>query len=342
MLFGMALAYGLGETLTRVFVPDPSFRRENRITMWEEDSLVGFKNKAHLRDYAAGMVRVNTNSLGYRGREVSVEHPPHLFRILGLGDSITWGAGVQDKDTYLRVLEKKLNELASKKGTPGGYETINTGVVGYSTHQELLTLQRDGLPLRPDLVTVGYAHNDFYPTEDPYHNVHTFHQPAKEKVGRHSFYAQPRRVGSHLYWFVRSQVKRAWHHFSRERPLQRAVYPSDHNDWAPDSFEAHAWPVMKDHFRNMKRLGEENGFRLLVILFPTYDQVNLLESSPFPQTRISEFMRAEGIDYIDLFDAFRRAQQVIFVDSIHPNAAGHQLAAEEILRYLENKQWLPE
>ena len=179
----LALSYGLGELLTRLIVPDPAFRHENRIEMWQPDPLVGYKNKINFHDFAYGFVLEETNSRGYRGPEVSIPKPPGVFRILGLGDSVTWGTGVPDGQTHLRLLEKMLNERAVRN--PGlRFEAVNTGVVGYSTHQERLTMERDAPLLCPDVATIGYTPNDFYPTEDPFFNVHTFHQPANPNVHR--------------------------------------------------------------------------------------------------------------------------------------------------------------
>ena len=53
---------------------------------------------------------VSLNSLGYRDFEYSQERPNNTFRILMLGDSMTFGSGI-DKipDTYPKQLEVLLN-----------------------------------------------------------------------------------------------------------------------------------------------------------------------------------------------------------------------------------------
>src|SRR5262245_60753707 len=53
-------------------------------------------------------VPVSVNRLGLRDREVSVPKPAGTFRILGVGDSVTFGYGVRVEDTYLRILEDRL------------------------------------------------------------------------------------------------------------------------------------------------------------------------------------------------------------------------------------------
>ena len=50
------------------------------------------------------------NSLGFRDVEHDTLKPEGVFRIIGLGDSFTYGAGASFKETYLYRLEAMLNE----------------------------------------------------------------------------------------------------------------------------------------------------------------------------------------------------------------------------------------
>src|SRR5262245_42451022 len=163
--FGLAVALTLVEALTRLFVPDPAYRFENQIGMFEPSSVLGYRNKPNFRGYANGYVPIEVNALGFRDGPASFEKPANSVRVLALGDSITWGVRVGKDETYVRLLESLLNEQLAPSGRRA--ETINAGVVGYSFQQELLALQHDGVALSPDIVLIGFAPNDFYPTEDP-------------------------------------------------------------------------------------------------------------------------------------------------------------------------------
>src|SRR5262249_32893265 len=79
------------------------------------------------------------NRLGYRGREYPPEHGPGKTRIVMLGDSITFGFGVRDDETFSADLERLDPAL----------EVVNLGVQGYGTDQELLKLRAEGLASRP-------------------------------------------------------------------------------------------------------------------------------------------------------------------------------------------------
>jgi GDSL-like Lipase/Acylhydrolase family len=99
---------------------------------------------------------VKISPLGLRDRRTSYEKSPGTFRILLLGDSFTSGVQVQAHETLAERLEAALNRDA---GTP--VEVINAGVAGYSTGQQLLLLDQEGVKYQPDLVILNFfAGND--------------------------------------------------------------------------------------------------------------------------------------------------------------------------------------
>jgi hypothetical protein len=108
------------------------------------------------RGWFAG-VPVSINRLGLRAdREYSVEKRPNTFRILVVGDSVTFGHGSVYEHTYPRLLEDRLREWRPDID----WQVWNAGVPGYNTTQELATLLEEGPRDRPDLVIVGFFPND--------------------------------------------------------------------------------------------------------------------------------------------------------------------------------------
>jgi hypothetical protein len=109
-------------------------------------------------------VPARINSLGFRDRkEYSLDKPPNTFRILVLGDSVTFGHGTLDDTTYPYLLEQQL-----RKWRPDvNWEVWNLGVPGYNTGQELAYLEEIGPRARPDLVIVGFYPNDFSGDNSP-------------------------------------------------------------------------------------------------------------------------------------------------------------------------------
>jgi lysophospholipase L1-like esterase len=107
-------------------------------------------------------VPVHINALGFRDtRDYPLDKPPGTFRILVLGDSVTFGHGALSDTTYPYLLERRLREWRADIN----WEVWNLGVPGYNTTQELKYLERIGPRYRPDLVIVGFFENDLADNE---------------------------------------------------------------------------------------------------------------------------------------------------------------------------------
>jgi len=96
------------------------------------------------------------NSDRMRNPEVPVERGPNDFRLLALGDSVTFGWGVLYEEAYPTLLAELLREAR-----PGReIQVMNASCSGYTTHQGLEMLKRRGLKYRPDVVTIWLGWND--------------------------------------------------------------------------------------------------------------------------------------------------------------------------------------
>lgn len=97
---------------------------------------------------------VRTQSRGFNSPEFDCARKGDAFRVVTLGDSRTMAEGVPFDETYPRRLEALMRRSGRR------VEVLNAGVSGYSSYQGLLTLERDLLPCRPDVVTVLFGIND--------------------------------------------------------------------------------------------------------------------------------------------------------------------------------------
>jgi len=121
--------------------------------------------KWNYEDYYGVKPKQLINSLGYRGKETTVEKAAHVFRIVCLGGSTTFGLGEADEtQTYPELLEKRLNELY-----PNGphFEVINAGTPGWSSAESLINLQFRVLELSPDMVILYDGVNDTFAMRRP-------------------------------------------------------------------------------------------------------------------------------------------------------------------------------
>src|SRR2546426_7316948 len=89
------------------------------------DTEAGFRlYRPHAASHFSG-VDVRINSLGFRDREVVLPKPAEVFRILAVGDSVTFGFGVDLAETYVKQLEGRLTPLA---GGGRRVEVVNAGL----------------------------------------------------------------------------------------------------------------------------------------------------------------------------------------------------------------------
>src|ERR1700730_18572088 len=158
ILFGLMVPLALGEIAVRLShyqitsFDDLSFRR----SAWS------FRPNSRQDSYIG--VPVTINNLGLRGSDTTIAKPPGVFRIIGVGDSITFGYGVRVEDTFLRVLERDLNASA-----PAGmrYEVINAGNPATGLEYYTHFIEDVAPSMRPDLILVCMALNDIDPQLDP-------------------------------------------------------------------------------------------------------------------------------------------------------------------------------
>ena len=99
------------------------------------------------------------NSEGLRDHETPVGKPEGVFRIVGLGDSVMFGWGVAQDESYLALVEAELARRAAETGGPT-VEVLNFGVPGYNTAMEVATFEHQALAYDPDLVVIHFVGND--------------------------------------------------------------------------------------------------------------------------------------------------------------------------------------
>ena len=125
------------------------------------DPELGWRNRpgAHARIFgslpeADGFLldyEVSINSQGFRDPERRLEKRPGLRRVVLVGDSVSWGWGVDNHERFSWLLEDALGL---------DVEVINMAVPGYGTDQAFLTLHRYGWQYDPDLVLHCVVIND--------------------------------------------------------------------------------------------------------------------------------------------------------------------------------------
>ena len=97
----------------------------------------------------------HTNEMGLCEKTISENKTDSVIRIIALGDSFTEGIGVEEDSTWVRLLEKKMNQSHYK------YELINAGVIGSDPFYQFVLLKDRLLKYKPDIVIVATNNTDF-------------------------------------------------------------------------------------------------------------------------------------------------------------------------------------
>lgn len=137
--------------------------RKGKPGFYVSDPVRGIRLGENYSGWFAG-VPVHINSLGLRDpREYDLAKKPTTFRILVLGDSVTFGHGSVYEHTYPYLIEQRL-----KAWRPDiDWQVWNAAVPGYNTSQELAHLIDVGPRFQPDLVVVGFYENDLIGNRPP-------------------------------------------------------------------------------------------------------------------------------------------------------------------------------
>ena len=291
---------------------------------------------------------VQTNSHGLRDEEFPVDKGDR-FRILVLGDSVTYGHGNDNEDTWPKQLQHMLNARDGKTR----FHVINAGVCGYSIADEHAYLREKGIKLSPDLVILCFVHNDVegmlaevawreYLREGSY-VVDGVPDPERSRLRvlrRSAVYNFLRKAVSTA--MVRAQGKDRWE-FLWDRVGIQAVLA---DEWKADGMEK-AWRLYRDEFVRLAGLLKEEETRWLLLLFPHKWQFQY-EDTYKRDTRLWRALHAlaeeQGGPVVDLIPAFQkhadlygknsRLDELFLVENNHQSKVGSRVMAAATLQRL--------
>ena len=83
-------------------------------------------------------------------KKTALQPLPGILRIAIFGDSFTHGDNVPYEDTWGAILETQLSQMRHS------VEVLNLGGPGYGMDQAFLRWEKEGKPLRPDIVIFGF------------------------------------------------------------------------------------------------------------------------------------------------------------------------------------------
>lgn len=344
-LAGTFAALVIGEIVVRVggFGPDLHPVHAELFTL-SDDPLLRY---TLVPNAEAGLVRINRH--GFRGSDVSRRKPPRTFRIVCVGDSICFGFGVGQDETFCARLEQCLNQCFASPQRR--FEVLNFGVTGYNIVQVVQTLRQRTFEFEPDLILYAYCLNDpqdFSYEFDALYN----HLNYAETRFREYVIAPAHRlaVRSRLYALLRYALEAATPEGRRLRdsgtdPQFQHLQNGSHVDYFT---RLHRDPPgrtrLEDELTTMGRIARAHDTPACLVLFPLF-----VESKEYPflalHRQVSTLAKEQQFNVIDLTAPLKISgddeSESLHIDPLHPTPAGHAVAAVAILRGLVAQGLLP-
>ena len=154
----ITICYLFFETVTRILYKDniPMYPRFHVSAQYGDFSIRSIRPNYEFKHTGPdGSWTFSINNAGFRSyRDIEYSKPDSTLRIMTLGDSHTLGFEVRQDYTYSAILEKYLTANGNT------VEVLNTGVSGFSTAEELVFLENEGIKYHPDYVILGVFRND--------------------------------------------------------------------------------------------------------------------------------------------------------------------------------------
>lgn len=299
--------------------------------IFEGDPLLLWRLKPNLRNEVWDFTVLSTNAQGLRANYPTDSKPVGTYRIVCLGDSVTFGYRVPvvwpDKPTefdpewlpYPMLLEKELRQVNRNRAI----EVFPMAVPGYTSHQGLAWLRRDIKRLQPDMVIVSFGWND----------VSLSDAPDRQAIRTDWYTVAIRWLIDHSQSFARVTK---WLRTKEQKAARREVQPR----------------VSEEEFVNnmdgIVNLARERRARVVVIGAPYRDTTTNPREAQLMTTyraAVRSMMQRRDIPYLEVLELTEAAGSVnegFFGELIHPNHMGHRLIASELLKLMRRREMLGE
>ena len=327
-LLSILITLGLVEAGLRVYILNltPEARQSRRPELLQD--IPGSDRVYGLRPMVGPPA--GSNSFGFRGPEVSQQKGPGTFRILMLGDSITYGNSVDWNQTFAYFLQQRLTGSEPDVHV----EVLNLGVSGYNSRQELATLRDLGLRFSPDLIVLNICLND----SDPVKHLYGLALKNETRFTRWSD-LNIRTVVDWSYLLTLVKHRLIWLVDAYGGNLKLLNSPKLFLD---TRVRETAWQDMKAAIREMHQVAVGAGIPMAAVIYPYRSQVGLSSEDRIPQQDLLAFLGGLGVPALDATPAYQDAPERMFVDGfIHLSPYGHSRIADALRAFLAGNGLLP-
>lgn len=259
------------------------------------------------RHWRLNLIGVRDSRESYKYRKLS-----NQYRISFIGDSITAGQGIANVENrfvnQIRNLHKDWDVYVFAK------DGMNTG-------DELRYLkQLIAKKYESDIFVLIYYLNDI---EDLSSDYQYYLNSMMESFKITNFWIRNSYFINTLYY--------RWA-FTHDPSF------AEYFDLIQEAYEQEAWKMQKNRLRNMQKLIEENGSRLLVVTFPFMHTIGSDYAFRRIHRNLDSFWQEIDVPHLDLlqiYDSYSSEALVVNPYDPHPNERAHTLAAKHIAAFID-------
>ncbi len=298
--------------------------------------------------------RYRINRQGYRGKLKGAGD--HRRRFAFLGDSFTFGMGVNEQETFVARLNQTVPQSLF----------FNFAVPGFSTDQQYLLLRQKIFDFRPDVVfLVTYLGNDLFDNMLPFPLQAHHGKPYFEffegrlilkntPVPRAPKSKKQSELDLHRVVMGDTLLENGWllRHLEKSALFQmlRNAFSSDRRDLFPlfDERFQRALEVYGALLKEMDAFCHENGAELILVLMPGRSLVERSgsQSAQFQEyllEKIIEKCRELHIPFLDLAQRLKTVytemgKRLFYPNEGHLNPLGHQITADYMQAFLKEER----
>lgn len=301
---------------------------------------------------------IETNTLGFRGSEITLEKPADTTRIIALGDSVTQGFYVDNPDAFPVQMEALLREAGHS------VEVVNAAIGDTSIDRQMEMYKRFCERLDPDMVLLTFVAND----------IDALRGKTKQAVLNADTFSPDLKETSEWLLFGKSAIgeiildQATQREFKRYRENRDLLAQEDRRDRYTipdgDAFAENVDIFLRDHAQKNDGIAfyetyndahletintylygldhfhaylKEQDIQLMLAYYPDYPEVYDRDRKVPLRGMLQEHCAKEGIPFFDLLPAFQsQGAAVLHLAPLdfHPNPAGNTLMAETLAEML--------
>ncbi len=257
-------------------------------------------------------IHTKMNSMGCRDKKWSPEKPAGVRRIAFVGDSFTYGWGVENVgERFSDRVQSRFEERA-----PGKVEILNVAKPGWGTGEQIQPIADMISLYGVDEVVLCYVPNDI------------------EELLPRSESFNPTRPPDSWFWNLDGSCLLDFIYRRIYRPRVPSV--RGYHDWLAAGFaDPSTWSRHTQQLRDIVSVCARSGVTLRVAVLPFLRTSGDRFRASEIQARVSGFFAGESIPTVDLLPTIEGrdiTHLVVNSGDAHPNAECHELFAEAIWR----------